>query len=139
MEEILTHEMKDVIATLGGLIKADPRCAAIEASIAAYEGCEELNKMIAEYNAQQNLLSDLYAKNGEDEAALDLRDTIQDRIDTLYNAITGHPVYVAYVDAKNAFDALTNEVYGELQFVITGKRPCAHDCSSCGSDCHHHH
>ena len=95
--------------------------------------------MIAEYNAQQNLLSDLYAKNGEDESALDLRDTIQDRIDTLYNAITGHPVYVAYVDAKNAFDALTNEVYGELQFVITGKRPCAHDCSSCGSDCHHHH
>ena len=69
----------------------------------------------------------------------DLRDTIQDRIDTLYNAIVAHPVYVAYVDAKNAFDALTNEVYGELQFVITGKRPCAHDCSSCGSDCHHHH
>ena len=109
MEEILTPEMKEVIASLGALIKADARCA------------------------------DLYAKNGEDEAALDLRDTIQDRIDTLYNAIVAHPVYVAYVDAKNAFDALTNEVYGELQFVITGKRPCAHDCSSCGSDCHHHH
>ena len=77
MEEILTPEMKEVIASLGALIKADARCAAIESSIAAYESCDELNQMIAEYNTQQNLLSDLYAKNGEDEAALDLRDTIQ--------------------------------------------------------------
>lgn len=137
MEEILTQEMKDVIAALGALIKADPRCTAIEASIAEYEHCDELNQMIAEYNAQQNLLSDLYAKNEEDENAVSMRDAVQERIDTLYNAITAHPVYTAYVDAKNTFDALTNEVYGELQFVITGKRPCSHDCSSCGGDCHH--
>ena len=30
MEEILTPEMKEVIASLGALIKADARCAAIE-------------------------------------------------------------------------------------------------------------
>ncbi len=142
MEEILTPEMKSAIAALGELIKADPRHTAIQAAIAEYERCEELNGMIAEYNTQQNLLSDLFAKTqGEaaTEADEDMRDTIQGRIDQLYDQITGHPVYTAYVEAKEAFDGLTNEVYGELQFVITGQRPCNHDCSSCGSDCGHHH
>lgn len=140
MEEILTPEMKAVIAQLGELIKADSRCRAIEETIAEYERSEELNNLIAEYNAQQNALADAYGKDGEADEAL--RSAVQLRIDALYDQITEHPVYVAYVDAKQAFDELTNEVYGELQFVITGRRPCSHDCSSCHSDCgheHHHH
>ena len=137
-EEILTKEMKDIIASLGELVKADPRHAAIQAAIAEYERCEELNGMIAEYNTQQNLLSDVFAKTAEgDENGEELRDTIQNRIDQLYDEITGHPVYTAYVEAKGAFDALTNEIYAELQFVITGSRPCNHDCSSCGGSCQH--
>ncbi len=142
MEEILTPAMKEAIAALGTLIKEDPRHAAIQETIAEYERCEELNGLIAEYNTQQNLLSDMFAKtHGEaaTEADEDMRDTIQGRIDQLYDQITSHPVYTAYVEAKEAFDGLTNEVYEELQFVITGQRPCHHDCSSCGSDCGHHH
>ena len=61
---------------------------------------------------------------------------VQMKIDALYDQITGHPVYAAYLEAKAAFDALTNEIFGELQYVITGQRPCAHDCSSCASKCH---
>ncbi|MGN1345646.1 MAG: YlbF family regulator [Eubacteriales bacterium] len=137
MEEILTPEMKEIIANLGALIKADSRCRAIEETIADYERSEELNGLIAEYNAQQNALADAYSKEGEEDEAL--RTAVQARIDTLYDQITEHPVYVAYVDAKQAFDELTNEVYGELQFVITGRRPCSHDCSSCHSDCGHEH
>ena len=137
MAEILTPEMKNVIAALGALIKADARCAAIENAIAEYEKSEELNGLIAEYNTQQNLLADMYAKGETPDD--DLRETIQTRIDELYDTITTHPVYTAYLNAKNAFDELTNEVYGELQFVITGKRPCSHDCSSCGGGCGHEH
>lgn len=132
MNEILTPEMKELIKALGDLIKADPRCRAIEESIEDYERSEELNSMIAEYNAQQNLLADVCAKPDSDE----LRDTIQERIDQLYDDITSHPVYTAYLGAKGEFDELSNEVYAELQFVITGKRPCSHDCSSCGGHCH---
>lgn len=136
MEEILTPEMKAVIAKLGELIKADSRCLAIQETIADYERSEELNGLIAEYNAQQNALADAYGKDGEADETL--RTAVQQRIDTLYDQITSHPVYLAYVDAKQAFDQLTNEVYAELQFVITGQRPCSHDCSSCGSSCGHH-
>ena len=142
MEEILTSEMKNVIAALGALIKADPRCSDIETAIEEYERSEELNGMIAEYNTQQNLLADMFSKSEASDSEAsdnDLRETIQNRIDKLYDEITGHPVYTAYLEAKNAFDELTNEVYAELQFVITGKRPCSHDCSSCGGGCGHDH
>lgn len=135
MEELLTPEMKAVIAQLGELIKADPRHLAIRETIDEYERSEELNNLIAEYNMQQNALADAYGKDGEADEAL--RTAVQLRIDTLYDQITSHPVYVAYVDAKQAFDQLTNEVYAELQYVITGQRPCSHDCSSCGGGCHH--
>jgi len=137
MEEILTPAMKEAISALGELIKADPRHLTIQEAIETYEKSEELNGLIAEYNTQQNLLSDLYGQNGAD-VDKDAQQTIQTRIDQLYDQITSHPVYAAYIEAKNAFDGLTNEVYAELQFVITGQRPCSHDCSSCGG-CGHEH
>ena len=137
METTLTKEMLELIAQLGALVKTDARCAAIEHTIEDYEHSEELNALIGEYNAQQNLLADAYAKG--DELTDEVRTAIQNRIDALYEQIVNHPVYVAYVEAKNAFDALTTEIFGELQFVITSQRPCSHDCSSCHSDCGHHH
>ena len=133
METTLTQEMLELIAQLGALVKTDARCAAIEHTIEDYEHSEELNALIGEYNAQQNLLADAYAKG--DELTDEVRTAIQNRIDALYEQIVNHPVYVAYVEAKNAFDALTTEIFGELQFVITGQRPCSHNCSSCHADC----
>ena len=137
METTLTQEMLELIAQLGALVKTDARCAAIEHTIEDYEHSEELNALIGEYNAQQNLLADAYAKG--DELTDEVRTAIQNRIDALYEQIVNHPVYVAYVEAKNAFDALTTEIFGELQFVITGQRPCSHNCASCHSDCGHQH
>ena len=69
MEELLTPEMKAVIASLGELIKADPRHLAIREAIDEYERSEELNNLIAEYNMQQNALADAYGKNGEADDA----------------------------------------------------------------------
>jgi cell fate (sporulation/competence/biofilm development) regulator YmcA (YheA/YmcA/DUF963 family) len=136
MEEKLTQEMKEVIAQLGELVKADERCKRIQSTISDYEHSEELTSLIGEYNTQQNLLADAYNKPAGDAMASDeFKSAVQARIDTLYDTITTHPVYTAYVAAKNEFDALTQEIYGELQFVITGERPCSHDCSSCGGSC----
>lgn len=136
MNEILTPEMKELIAKLGELVKADERCHAIEAAIDEYEHCDELNSLIAEYNAQQNVLADAYGKS---DVSDELRETVKNRIDELYDAVTTHPVYTAYLEAKQAFDELTSEIFAELQFVITGSRPCSHNCSSCHSDCGHNH
>lgn len=136
MEEKLTPEMKEVIAKLGELVKADERCTRIQSTISDYEHSEELTALIGEYNTQQNLLADAYNKpEGDRTAREEFKSAVQARIDALYDQITTHPVYTAYVAAKNEFDALTQEIYTELQFVITGERPCSHDCSSCGGSC----
>lgn len=136
MEEKLTPEMKEVIAKLGELVKADERCTRIQSTISDYEHSEELTALIGEYNTQQNLLADAYNKpEGDQTASEEFKSAVQARIDALYDQITTHPVYTAYVAAKNEFDALTKEIYAELQFVITGERPCSHDCSSCGGSC----
>ena len=129
MAELLTADMKSLIAELGELVKADPRNESIRQAIEDYERSEDLNALIAEYNAQQSVLTDAYAgENPPDEA---VTAALQQRIDDLYEAITNHPVYVAYLDAKKAFDSLTNGIIAELQYVITGERSCGHDCSSC--------
>ena len=136
MEEKLTPEMKEVIAKLGELVKADERCTRIPSTISDNEHSEELTALIGEYNTQQNLLADAYNKpEGDQTASEEFKSAVQARIDALYDQITTHPVYTAYVAAKNEFDALTQEIYAELQFVITGERPCSHDCSSCGGSC----
>ena len=136
MEEKLTPKMKEVIAKLGELVKADERCTRIQSTISDYEHSEELTALIGEYNTQQNLLADAYNKpEGDQTASEEFKSAVQARIDALYDQITTHPVYTAYVAAKNEFDALTQEIYAELQFVITGERPCSHDCSSCGGSC----
>jgi len=141
--ENMTPEMQELIARLGELIKAHPSRKAVDDAVEDYERSEELASLIGEYNAQQNLLADAYSKG--DTLDEDAKTAIQHRIDALYDQVVSHPVYAAFIEAKNAFDALTNEVYGELQFAITGQRPCSHDCSSCHSNCsgaqqaHDHH
>ena len=112
---------------LGDLIKNDPVTDALNHSMEDYERSEELMALIGEYNAQQEHLMTA----AED----DIREKITARAEELYNTITTHPVYVAYMKAKHEFDMLYNEVMGEVQFGITGERPCSHDCSSCGG-CH---
>ncbi len=135
--EILTNEMKSLIASLGELVKASPAHAAIKEAIEEYERSDELNRLITEYNAQQNVIADMYAADSEGKE--EIRELVQERINTLYTEITENPVYTSYLEAKQNFDALTNEIYAELQYVITGSRPCSHDCSSCHSDCGHSH
>ena len=137
MENTLSKEMIAKVAELGELVKADERCKAIQSTIDAYEHSEELNSLIAEYNTQQDILADNYSKNETPDE--EFQKTVQMRINILYDQITNHPTYVAYAEAKQAFDGLINDIYGELQFAITGEYPCTHDCSSCHSACHHEH
>ena len=123
----MTEQMQNLITALGTLVREDSRFTQLEQAIEEYERSQELNELIAEYNNQQNLLADTF---GADELT---RDVVQKRINTLYDAITNHPVYTAYADAKAEFDDLTTEIYGELQFAITGQRPCNGSCATCGS------
>lgn len=129
-------EIMEIVKELGSAVKADARFTKMNEAIAAYNKDEELQKLVLEYNVQQTALGEEYKKENVDQAVIE---AIEERLNALIEAITTSKIYVEAAEAQQAFDALMNEVYTELQFQITGQRPCTHDCSSCGSDCGHHH
>ena len=121
----MNEEIEKKIREAADLIKADGRYVKLQASLEEYERCEELNEMVKEYNTEQDLI---ISKVGDDEG----RAVVQARIEELFEKITAHPVYIEYIRAKGEFEKLMNDVYGQLQYAVTGQRPCTHDCSTCG-------
>ena len=128
----MTDAIMKAAHALGDLIKNDPVTKALDAAMEDYERSEELMALIGEYNAHQELMMSSAEAAKDDE---NVREKLSARMTELYNSVVEHPVYKAYNEAREAFDALYAEVMGEVQFGITGERPCAHDCSSCGG-CH---
>ena len=129
-------EIMELAAQLGQAIKADSRIAKMNEAREAYEKDEDIQKLMLEYNAQQIALAEEYKKEPVDPKVIE---AIEHRLDEIVSQVTANPVFVQVNEANEAVNALMNEVNGEIEFNITGQRPCTHDCSSCGSDCGHHH
>ena len=129
-------EIMELAANLGQAIKADSRVAKMNEAKEAYEKDEKIQALMLEYNAQQIALAEEYKKDPVDEKIID---AIGNRLDEIVAEVTAMPVFTQINEAQEAVNALMNEVNAEIEFNITGQRPCTHDCSSCGSDCGHHH
>ena len=129
-------EIMELAAQLGQAIKADARVAKMEEAKVAYEKDEEIQKLMLEYNAQQIALAEEYKKEPVDQKIIE---AIENRLDEIVKEVTTSKTFIAINEAQEAVQALMTEVNAEIEFQITGQRPCAHDCSSCGSDCGHHH
>lgn len=129
-------EILELATLLGKTIKEDERVQKMQEATKAYESNEALQAKIAEYNAQSAALTEEYRKEQKDQEMID---AIQARIESLYHTIVENPILIAYNSATEAVNALMNEVNSEITFQITGERPCAHDCSSCGGGCGHDH
>ena len=132
MTELLTPAMKEAVEALAKLIREDMRYAAYTVAAKAYNEDDTIIRMITEFNVHQTALTEEYAKPEREEVLIQ---SIQKRVDTLYEAITTAPSYENFVRAKEENDALLKAVSDELDFRVTGKRPCTHDCSSCHADC----
>ena len=126
----------ELAAQLGQAIKADARIAKMEEAKVAYEKDEDIQKLMLEYNAQQIALAEEYKKEPVDQKIIE---AIENRLDEIVKEVTTSKTFIAINEAQEAVQALMTEVNAEIEFQITGQRPCAHDCSSCGSDCGHHH
>ena len=132
MENVLNEKSIEMIHALGKEIKEDPRAAALQAAADAYNECHELHALITEFNVNQTAMQAEYSKEDRDDVVIH---QIENRLEELYNQITALDEFSAYTRAKEEYDAYYNEVLAELEFAITGSRPCSHDCSSCGG-CH---
>ena len=129
-------EIMELAAKLGQAIKADPRIAKMDEARVAYEKDEKIQSLMLEYNTQQIALAEEYKKDPVDQKIVE---AIENRLDQIVGEVTANPVFVQINEAQEAVNKLMAEVNAEIEFQITGQRPCSHDCSSCGSDCGHHH
>ena len=129
MSQILTKEMEETILHLGALVRKDPRTSELSAAEDAYNSSEEMTRLVTEYNVEQAALSEAYAAKERDDALIS---AIENRINEIYDAVTNNDLYADYIRAKADFDELYKEITAKLEFAITGKTPCTHDCSSCG-------
>lgn len=129
-------EIMELAAQLGQAIKADERIAKMNEARVAYESNEEIQKLMLEYNAQQIAMAEEYKKDPVDQKIIE---AIENRLDAIVTEVTSNPIFAMVNEAQEAVNKLMNEVNAEIEFQITGQRPCSHDCSSCGSDCGHHH
>lgn len=129
-------EIMELAAQLGQAIKKDERIAKMEEARVAYESNEEIQKLMLEYNAQQIAMAEEYKKEPVDQKIIE---AIENRLDAIVTEVTSNPIFAMVNEAQEAVNKLMNEVNAEIEFQITGQRPCSHDCHSCGSDCGHHH
>ena len=129
-------EIMELAAQLGQAIKADERVAKMNEAKEAYEKNEKIQALMLEYNTQQIALAEEYKKSPVDEKVVE---AIGNRLDAIVAEVTANEAFIKISEAQEAVNALMNEVNAEIEFQITGQRPCAHDCSSYGSDCGHHH
>ncbi|MBO4983811.1 MAG: YlbF family regulator [Clostridia bacterium] len=129
-------EIMEIAAQLGQAIKADERITKMNEARVAYEKDEDIQKLMLEYNTQQIALAEEYKKDPVDE---NIVNAIENRLNEIVSAVTTNPVFIQANEAQEAVNKLMNEVNAEIEFQITGQRPCSHDCNSCGSDCGHHH
>ena len=126
----------EIATLLGQEIKKDPRIDKMNKAQEVFEKDDHLQGLMLEYNTQQAALAEEYKKSPVDK---DLVSAIEKRLDEIVAEVTSNPVFIEVNKAQEEVNALMHEVNAEIEFQITGKRPCTHDCSSCGSDCEHHH
>ena len=124
----------ELAAELGRVLKEDERLVRLEAARTAYENDTHVLELATEYEAQQRAIQVEAMKEDRDDALID---SLQARIDELYDAIVGSESYRELEAAQNEVNDLMNSVNSTITYQITGKEPgsCTHDCSTCGG-CH---
>lgn len=127
-DKVISEEIVALLSELGKKIKESEAYKEYSASLDTYTRSEELNRMVFEYNVHQQAIAEEYKKEDKDDAMIE---SITKRIDELYQLILSHPDYRAFLGAQGDYENYMKSVYAELDYQITGKRACSHDCSSC--------
>ena len=124
----------ELAITLGKTLKEDERLIRMDNARKAYEEDPILKTLMTEYEVQQKAIQKVAA---EEDFDAQLLESIQNRINELYDQIMAAPAYVELMEAQEAVNELMNAVNNTITFAITGEMPsnCTHDCSTC-SGCH---
>ncbi len=127
-------EIFELAAALGQKLAEDARLVALENAKKGYEENKELQTYLVEYDVQQRAMQKAVTQEERDMALIE---SIQRRIDELYELITKHPAFEELNRAQSVVNELMNSVNQTIMTQITGEEPsgCTHNCSTCGG-CH---
>ncbi|MBQ3592971.1 MAG: YlbF family regulator [Clostridia bacterium] len=117
---------------LGAELAKDENVKKLQSAAQKQETDLELQKALMEF---ENLRNELITKSGEgdNEAA----EKLTNELTAMQTKILEMDSMKEFYTARDSVDALMNEIYGILNFYITGEEPhsCGGNCSSCGG-CH---
>ncbi|MBQ9797921.1 MAG: YlbF family regulator [Clostridia bacterium] len=127
-------EIFELASELGKKLAQDERLVALEQAKNAYEENKELQTYLVEYDVQQRAMQKAVTQDDRD---MDLIESIQRRINELYELIANHPAFEELNRAQAVVNELMNSVNQTIMTQITGEEPsgCTHNCSTCGG-CH---
>lgn len=127
-------DVKELAMQLGQAIVSDPRYVAYKNAEAAQDNDAELQTMIEEFNLiKMNVMNEMQKEEKDEEKVKNL----QEKMRQSYSEIMENSVMAEYMRTKEDVEAFINEVYGTLNYAITGEEPhsCSGSCSTCGG-CH---
>lgn len=137
------NAVEEAVRNLGKAIQADPRYTAYHAAKAANDGDEALQGDIQAFNLKR------MSYQHEMEKPDDQRDNakmqqLEAQVQEIYDRIVANPHMAAFQAAKEAMDAMMQEVDMILTLCANGEDPdtchpdlsnCTGNCASCGG-CH---
>ena len=129
-------EIFELAKLLGEEIKKDRRMIEFEEAKKEYENCVEIQSALKEYEVQQQALQVEMMKEERDTLTID---SINERINELYEQIVTNPAFVRINQLQLEVNDLMNEVNNTITCAITGEDPkaaCTHNCATCHSQCH---
>ena len=127
-------EIFELAAELGKQLKEDARIKRLDAAREAYESNDKIMELSMEYAVQQQALQQEAVKEDKDEALIE---SLNARVEEIYNEIVSLPAYVELEAAQNEVTALMQSVNDTINAQMMGEEPdgCTHNCATCGG-CH---
>lgn len=116
---------------LGKMIKESPEMQALRNAEKAQANDEEAQNFVAEFNIKRmNLARDIQ------EGKISQEDAIKKNNDAFAEMVEACKVIKDYVEAKQNFDKVVNDVNNIINIYIAGEpEGCTHNCHTCGG-CH---
>lgn len=116
---------------LGELIQNSEEMKKVKEAESAQSLDEAAQELLKEFNLNRmNLARDMQNGNITREEAIEKNNKAFDEV------LEKSETIKKFIEAKNEFDAVINQMNQILNFYITGQDPsCTHDCSTCGG-CH---
>ena len=127
-------EIFELAAELGKKLKEDARIKRLDAAREAYEADEKIVNLSMEYAVQQQALQTEAVKEDKDESLIE---SLNSRVEEIYNEIVSLPAYVELEAAQNEVNDLMSSVNNTINAQMMGEEQsgCTHNCATCGG-CH---